>query len=106
MIGVHIVFFFSIGSTKLKTSYQLRRNSVTFRNAFICYVPTQVVELPDLGGWFCPMKAFRSWQEGRKGKKTGNLPMFVWRDDTPITLRLGEGYTEEDPAWGRPSHVY
>ena len=38
--------------------------------------------MPELGGWFCPVRAFKSWQDGGKGRQTGNMPMFVWRDNT------------------------
>ena len=49
-------------------------------------LPTQVVELLEVGGWLCPVKAYRSWQAGRKGRQTGDKPLFVWRDNSLITM--------------------
>ena len=42
MIGAHIIFFFSIGCTKMKTGSWLGLNSVSFRIAFIRYVMEEV----------------------------------------------------------------
>ena len=39
-------------------------------------LPVQVVELPEIGGWMCPVKAYRQWQNGRKNKPTGGKPLF------------------------------
>ena len=66
-------------------------------------LPTQVVELPEVGGWLCPVKAYRSWQAGRKGRQTGDKPLFVWRDNSLITMAemnaiLGILLEGEDPA--------
>ena len=47
MIGVHIILFFSIGCTKLKTSFQLGLNSVSFRNAFIWYGMAWLLIVPE-----------------------------------------------------------
>ena len=48
--------------------------------------PNQVVELPELGGWFCPVRAFKAWQSSRKGRQPGSQPLFTWRDNSLITL--------------------
>ena len=48
--------------------------------------PNQVVELPELGEWFCPVRAFKSWQSSRKGRQAGSQPLFTWRDNSLITL--------------------
>ena len=49
-------------------------------------LPVQVVELPEVGGWLCPVKAYRQWQEGKKNKTIGGKPLFSWDDDSLITL--------------------
>ena len=66
-------------------------------------MPTQVVELPEVGGWLCPVKAYKSWQAGRKGRQTGDKPLFIWRDGSLITMTeinavLGLLLEGEDPA--------
>ena len=49
-------------------------------------LPTKVVELPELGDWFCPVRAYKVWQRSRKGKQSGSQPFFTWRDDSLVTL--------------------
>ena len=49
-------------------------------------LPVQVVELPEIGGWMCPVKAHRQWQEGKKNKTVGGKALFTWDDDSLITL--------------------
>lgn len=49
-------------------------------------LPVQVVELPEVGGWLCPVQAYKNWQESKKGKQTGDKPVFVWKDSSLITL--------------------
>ena len=48
--------------------------------------PVQIVELPELGGWLCPVKAYRDWQKSRKGRKLNCRPLFTWEDSTLLTL--------------------
>jgi hypothetical protein len=65
-------------------------------------LPVQVVELPEIGGWMCPVKAYRQWQEGKKNKTVGGKPLFSWDDESFITLREINGILsvileEEEP---------
>ena len=46
----------------------------------------QVVELPEIGGWMCPVKAYRQWQNGKKNKPTGVKPIFCWEDESLVTM--------------------
>ena len=87
------------GQEEVKTIQLKLKNPKTSRSQ-----PIQVVELPELGGWLCPVQAYKDWQKGMKGKKkTGSKPLFIWDDDTLITLdELNAILTgllpEEDPA--------
>jgi hypothetical protein len=49
-------------------------------------LPVQVVELPEIGGWMCPVKAYRQWQNGKKNKPTGGKPLFCWEDESLVTM--------------------
>ena len=49
-------------------------------------LPVQVVELPEIGGWMCPVKAYRQWQNGKKNKPTGVKPIFCWEDESLVTM--------------------
>ena len=49
-------------------------------------LPTQVVELPEVGGWLCPVRALREWQGTMKGKRTGGTPLFSHEDGTLLTI--------------------
>ena len=49
-------------------------------------LPTQVVELPEVGGWLCPVRALREWQATMKGKRTGGTPLFSHEDGTLLTI--------------------
>ena len=64
--------------------------------------PNQVVELPELGEWYCPVRAYKSWQCSRKGRQLGSQPLFTWRDNSLVTMEemntiLATIATEEDP---------
>ena len=48
--------------------------------------PTQIVELPTIDGWLCPVTVYRNWQRGRKGAVLGGTPIFTWKDGSLITL--------------------
>ena len=53
-------------------------------------LPTQVVELPEVGGWLCPVRALREWQATMKGKRMGGTPLFSHdptRKKTRISLQ-------------------
>jgi hypothetical protein len=49
-------------------------------------IPVQVVELPEIGGWMCPVKAYWQWQDGKKNKTVGGKALFCWDDESLITL--------------------
>jgi hypothetical protein len=49
-------------------------------------LPVQVVELPEIGGWMCPVKAYRQWQNRNKNKPTGAKPLFCWDDEFFVTM--------------------
>jgi hypothetical protein len=49
-------------------------------------LPVQVVELPEIGGWMCPVKAYRQWQNGKKNKRKGGKPLFCWDDESLVTM--------------------
>ena len=69
MIGVHIIFFFSIGCTNLKTSYWLRLNSLlSFRIAVIRYAGGGGVEWNELLG-LLPYPGQIIWGVGEGTKK-------------------------------------
>jgi hypothetical protein len=44
------------------------------------------VELPEIGGRMCPVKAYRQWQDGKKNKPTWGKPSFCWDAESLITL--------------------
>ena len=48
--------------------------------------PTQIVELPTIGGWLCPVSAYKNWQRDRKGAVLGGTPVFTWKEGSLITL--------------------
>ena len=83
-----------MGKERVNTLQLTLKNPKTSRTQ-----PIQVVEMPELGGWLCPVHAYRDWQ---KGKKTGKKPLFVWDDGMLITLGelnaiLAGLLPEEDP---------
>ena len=49
--------------------------------------PHQVVEMAETGGLLCPIKAWKSWQEGRKTPLLGGRPAFMWSDGKLITMQ-------------------
>jgi hypothetical protein len=48
--------------------------------------PQQLVELPETGGWLCPVQALESWLRLRKGGMVGGRPAFTWKDGSIATL--------------------
>ena len=49
-------------------------------------LPVQVVEMPEIGGWFCPWSAYWKWLKDRKTKPVGGKPLFSWEDGSVVTL--------------------
>ena len=70
-----------MGEERVTTLQLTLKNPKTSRTQ-----PVQVVELPELGGWLCPVKAYRDWQKSKKGKRMNCRPLFTWEDDTLLTL--------------------
>ena len=64
--------------------------------------PVKIVELPELGGWMCPVKAYQDWQRGTKGKKLNCRPLFTWEDSMTLgelNAILAGLLPSEDPAF-------
>ena len=48
--------------------------------------PHQVLELAETGGLLCPIKALKSYREGRKTPLLGGRPVFTWSYGKLITM--------------------
>jgi hypothetical protein len=65
-------------------------------------MPVQLVEMPEVGGFLCPVTAYESWQRIRMSAKVGGKPVFMWRNGTMVTGRdinkmLGLLLPDEEP---------
>jgi hypothetical protein len=69
------------GSEEVTTLQLTLKQPKTSRSLLV-----QVVELPEIGGWMCPMKAYRQWQNGKKNKPTEGKPLFCWDDESLVTM--------------------
>lgn len=49
-------------------------------------MPTQIVEIPEIGGQFCAVKAFRKWKQGRKARQDQSTPVFTKTNGELVTI--------------------
>jgi hypothetical protein len=48
-------------------------------------MPTQLVEIPELGMQICAVKAFKKWREGRKCRQDPSTPVFTMSNGDLVT---------------------
>ena len=48
-------------------------------------MPTQLVEIPELGKQICAVKAFEKWREGRKCRQDPSNPVFTMSNGDLVT---------------------
>ena len=49
-------------------------------------IPTQLVEIPELGRNLCAVRAFTKWCKGRKTKQDPNTPVFSLANGDLVTV--------------------
>ena len=65
-------------------------------------MPTQLVEIPELGGEICAVRAFMKWSEGRKSRQDPSIPVFTMATGDLVTVNyinkvLGVLLSDESP---------